>query len=322
MLFRSQQRPLEILQLIADRIDRLISDLDRWQNRYVSLPHQLLGLDLRPHRRDHIGRRSDELDARVENWTLLWFIAVDPRLVRRSHEEFRKLERQARKQAGQEPEEKSIIFSAEDLGSCFIEDSEQLQRVEQEWEDIRDEAIDRFSDRYEFFRGFLLQCTKQQEFREISRKLTRAKELRQEGKFEQAIENYSKAIELKPDYAYAYINRGNLYLKTGKTEAALKDYNKAIELKPDYVVCYDNLGLAYAYKGEYPEAIKSFEKAIELDPKYADAHFNLGLLYYEKLEKPDLAIKSFEEFVKLSDKTEKVAQARQLIEELQSEVKK
>ena len=45
---------------------------------------------------------------------------------------------------------------------------------------------------------------------------------------------FSKAIELKPDYAEAYSNRGAAYLHKGEYDNGIQDLNKAIELKPDY----------------------------------------------------------------------------------------
>ena len=48
-----------------------------------------------------------------------------------------------------------------------------------------------------------------------------------------ALENYNKAIQLKPDYSSAYNNRAILYKAMGQQDKALADYNKAIQLKPD-----------------------------------------------------------------------------------------
>ena len=55
-----------------------------------------------------------------------------------------------------------------------------------------------------------------------------------------ALEDYTKAIQLKPDYSSAYNNRGNLYEAMGQQDKALADYNKAIQLKPDFALAIQN----------------------------------------------------------------------------------
>ena len=55
------------------------------------------------------------------------------------------------------------------------------------------------------------------------------------GKPEEAIKDYTKAIELDPKDAEAYNNRGTEFSSLGKSEEAIKDYTKAIELNPQYM---------------------------------------------------------------------------------------
>jgi len=49
-------------------------------------------------------------------------------------------------------------------------------------------------------------------------------------KYDLALSDYSKAIDINPNYAVAYLGRGLLYLLQQKYELALADWNKAIEL--------------------------------------------------------------------------------------------
>ena len=54
-----------------------------------------------------------------------------------------------------------------------------------------------------------------------------------------------KAIELKPDYAEAYNNRGVAHGNKGNFDRAIEDFNIAMQLKPDYADAYNNRGEAY-----------------------------------------------------------------------------
>ena len=80
--------------------------------------------------------------------------------------------------------------------------------------------------------------------------------------YDEAIKHYTYAIELKPDFAIAYNNRGITYRDKGEIKRAIDDFNKAIELQSDYADAYNNRGLTYRNKGDYDRAIDDFNTAI------------------------------------------------------------
>ena len=67
--------------------------------------------------------------------------------------------------------------------------------------------------------------------------------LKDQGKLEEAIEAYNKALAIKPDYAEAYNNMGNALQDQGKLEEAIEAYNKALAIKPDYAEAYTTWAL-------------------------------------------------------------------------------
>lgn len=100
-----------------------------------------------------------------------------------------------------------------------------------------------------------------------------------QGKVQEAIELYKKAIELKPDYPEAWYNLGNCYGKTRRFNEAMDCMNKAISLKPNYVQALASRGIAFASTGKADLAIKDLSAAIKEDPKFALAYFNRALVY-------------------------------------------
>jgi tetratricopeptide (TPR) repeat protein len=106
--------------------------------------------------------------------------------------------------------------------------------------------------------------------------LSRGDDFYQSNEYELALKAYDKAIELKPDYAVAWSNRGFALDELGRYDEALKAYDKAIELKPDYAVAWNNRGVALDTLGQYEEALKAYDKAIELKPDYT-AWSNRGI---------------------------------------------
>ena len=95
--------------------------------------------------------------------------------------------------------------------------------------------------------------------------------LKEQGKLEEAIEAYNKALAIKPDYAEAYNNMGNTLQEQGKLEEAIEAYNKALAIKPDYAEAYNNMGNALQEQGKLEEAIEAYNKALAIKPDYAEA---------------------------------------------------
>ena len=97
------------------------------------------------------------------------------------------------------------------------------------------------------------------------------------GEFKDAIKVYDTVIRLAPDFADAYINRGDVRRKLGNLEGAIKDYNMAIRLGDDYAYVYYSRGIAKADLGDKKDAIKDYDSAIYLDSAYVDAYVNRGI---------------------------------------------
>ena len=83
--------------------------------------------------------------------------------------------------------------------------------------------------------------------------------------FDQAIEAYSKAIELRPFYAEAHAGLGNAYTAKGDIDRALISYRAAIALDPFDPLTHVRLGHSYAAKARCADAEKSYRQARELD---------------------------------------------------------
>lgn len=99
--------------------------------------------------------------------------------------------------------------------------------------------------------------------------------------YQKAIQLYSEAIELDPNFAEAYSNRGYAKYLLGEEENALQDYDKAIELNPNLSEAYNNRGNAKESLGDENGALEDFDKAIELNPDYANAYNNRGIVKRE-----------------------------------------
>lgn len=112
----------------------------------------------------------------------------------------------------------------------------------------------------------------------------------------------NRLIELNPEDANAYINRGNLKKdKLNDIPGALADYNQAIELNPQDPIPYMNRGIIKGYNlNDISGALADYDRAIELNPQYDMVYYNRGLLKKEKLNDKIGAIEDFQQVVNLS----------------------
>jgi len=98
-------------------------------------------------------------------------------------------------------------------------------------------------------------------------------------KYDEALPELTKAIELGPPSAGPYSQLGNIYEKQGKYDLAAIEFKKALELNPKAPVDYNNLGFMLQQQGKLDEALPYFNKQIELNPNFGKSYTNRGELY-------------------------------------------
>ncbi len=120
------------------------------------------------------------------------------------------------------------------------------------------------------------------------------------GKFEDAVQKINQSIELKRDWEISYFYRAVAYQTLGEFNDALLDYTKAIQLNPRmtdayYNRAYINLTRKDIQNPDLQKTVEDLNKALELDPKFIDAlyamaaaqkklgNYHTALEYLEKL---------------------------------------
>ena len=100
--------------------------------------------------------------------------------------------------------------------------------------------------------------------------------MKDQGKTDEAIASYRRALELKADCAAVHHNLGVAFKDRAKLDQAVACFRRALELRPDYAEAHVSLGVALYDQGKLDEAIASYRRALELKPDYAEVHGNLG----------------------------------------------
>ena len=122
--------------------------------------------------------------------------------------------------------------------------------------------------------------------------------IQEQGKLEEAIEAYKKALAIKPDFAKAYYNMGSALHEGGKLDLAVDAYRKFLSIEPDFADAYNNMGSALQEQGKLEEAIEVYRKAISINPNFADVYYNIGGALHEQ-GKLDKAIEFYKKAISI-----------------------
>ncbi len=108
--------------------------------------------------------------------------------------------------------------------------------------------------------------------------------LKKQQKFDETIIHNQRAIALKPNYALAWNNLGQIFKSKGNITAANRCYQRALQLQPNYDDVYNNLGNLAKEQDDLLAAKNLYEKAIELNPQNINAHFGRALILLKQGE--------------------------------------
>ncbi len=120
-----------------------------------------------------------------------------------------------------------------------------------------------------------------------------------QGKVNEAIDDFSKAIEIDGHFPQAYAARGTAYLMISRPAKASEDFDKALQLDPNNATTYVNRARAYMGLQMNDEAEADLNRAIELDPKLVAAYFNRGVLNMLNQE-PEKALEDFNQCIAIN----------------------
>ncbi|HOX22517.1 MAG TPA: tetratricopeptide repeat protein, partial [Elusimicrobiales bacterium] len=103
----------------------------------------------------------------------------------------------------------------------------------------------------------------------------RGKALAQEGRLQEAVKDFEKALKTDPNSVIFLSNSATALARLGRFEEALRNISRAIALMPDAAPIYNNRGAVYLLSGRADLALKDFQMAVNLQPGYANARNNL-----------------------------------------------
>jgi tetratricopeptide (TPR) repeat protein len=100
--------------------------------------------------------------------------------------------------------------------------------------------------------------------------------LAKEGRFDEAMAHFQKALTLIPDSAQPHYNLGHLLEIEGRPHEAEKEYLRALDLAPSYPLACDRMGIILTKRGQYPDAIAFFRRSLILNGDNVETRYDLA----------------------------------------------
>lgn len=94
------------------------------------------------------------------------------------------------------------------------------------------------------------------------------------GQPKQAMEDYNYGIRLNPENPYGYLFRANAFRKLSQHQKAIEDYDESIRLDPQNTDAYNSKGHIFSELGRYKQATSEYSSAIRLDPRNYEAYYH------------------------------------------------
>jgi tetratricopeptide (TPR) repeat protein len=100
----------------------------------------------------------------------------------------------------------------------------------------------------------------------------------EQGRDDEALSLFERAIAPKDDFALPHFNLGVIYEKRGDTRAAIEQYERALKIEPEFCRAQFNLGRLHASIGNLDRARRLWEASLESCPGFVQGHYYLAKL--------------------------------------------
>ncbi len=112
--------------------------------------------------------------------------------------------------------------------------------------------------------------------------------LKSQGKLEEAIESFNRALALRPDFPEACNNLGNTLRELERPAPAIEVLRRAVTLRGDYAAAWNNLAVALKCTGQLDESLACLGRAVALRPGHVESHDNYlySLCFHPRYDAP------------------------------------
>jgi tetratricopeptide (TPR) repeat protein len=95
------------------------------------------------------------------------------------------------------------------------------------------------------------------------------------GHYEDAIRQFTRAVEIWPQHAQAYFERGSAHQILNQPDAALRDFEMAVQIDANFAPAHTAMGIIYVERTDLPQAQNEFDQSIRIQPTI-DGYYQRG----------------------------------------------
>jgi Trypsin-like serine proteases, typically periplasmic, contain C-terminal PDZ domain len=118
------------------------------------------------------------------------------------------------------------------------------------------------------------------------------------GNYERALEKFTEAVKMSPNYVAAWLGAGHTYLALNDPAGALISFSEVTRIDPNNAEAYYGIGSAYAKQGRYADAISSFRRVLLIHPNNVEVYVEVGNAYFS-LNDTRSAIDSYKQALRI-----------------------
>ncbi|KAF0747463.1 UDP-N-acetylglucosamine--peptide N-acetylglucosaminyltransferase 110 kDa subunit-like isoform X3 [Aphis craccivora] len=126
------------------------------------------------------------------------------------------------------------------------------------------------------------------------------------GKFDKAIFNYYKGLEINPNLILTLCNLGTVYFQICEYQKAVNAYEKPIELDPENNTALRDLAVTHCNQDNMLKSVETYKKCLKLLPDDIDINLEFALIYDHNLKNFQEAENCFKKCIKLKPQREDV----------------
>jgi cytochrome c-type biogenesis protein CcmH/NrfG len=124
---------------------------------------------------------------------------------------------------------------------------------------------------------------------------------------------YLSRVRNNPRDFDAFVQLGNIYMDHKQYSAAIDNYAKALEVRPDDVNVRTDMGTCYFYAGDAKRALAEFQKSLKIDPNHAQTLFNLGVVEQQGMNDNKAAVAAWQKLLATNPNYDQRAKVQELI---------